>query len=97
MGLFTRVSDPFGTMGAPPRARSAPRLSASDKDAANFLAGAVARYGPLTREQVEGYAEGQRGSRRPGSRTTAHGLERIAAGMKPGEVVSGAVPWWRRF
>ena len=72
-------------------------MNKSERDAANFLARAVKKYGPLSREQVAAYASQLRSSRAPGSRTTAYGLDCLAAEMKPGEKVSDTVPWWKRF
>lgn len=92
-GALARAAVSRGKGKRPP----AGRLSASDKNAANFLAGAVRRYGPLNRQQVTAYAAQQRARRTPGSSSTAYGLERVASDMKPGEVISGSVPWWKRF
>lgn len=82
--------------------RNSRKLTGADKMAADWVARQVRDYGPLSQAQVRKTAALARScgdDRRRGrqSRMLAHGLSRIADGMRPGEQVTGSVPWWRRL
>jgi hypothetical protein len=82
--------------------RNGKRLTEADKMAAGWVARQVRDYGPLSQAQLRQAAAGARArgnDRRRGreNRMLAHGLTTMAGEMRPGERVTGTVPWWRRL
>lgn len=82
--------------------RNGRKLTEADKMAADWVARQVRDYGPLSQAQVRkaaAFARSHQGDRWRGrqNQMLAHGLTGIADGMRPGDRVTGSVPWWRRL
>jgi len=82
--------------------RNGKRLTEADKVAAGWAARQVRDYGPVSRAQLRQAAAGAQAhgsGRRRGQQNQmlAHGLTRMAGEIRPGEQVTGSVPWWKRL